>query len=633
MFDLEYQLSILPDNPGVYIMKNYLGEIIYVGKAKNLKKRVRSYFVNSKNQNDKTRIMVSKIKEFEFIIKDNEMEALILEMNFIKKHSPRYNVRLKDDKHYPFIKITINEDFPRVYITRTYAKDGNKYYGPYTDAGAVHETLEAIKKIYPIRTCKRVITVEGERTKPCLNYHLGLCKAPCAGYITKEEYSLMVEDIMNLLEGRDVKIKRSLKEEMEKAAESLEFERAAFIRDKIYSIEKTIEKQKVFSKSDEDEDYIGTYREGDDVSVQVFSVRDGKLTGREHHMIEDTVHVDDSEILAGFIKSYYGGTAFVPKKIYLKADPGDEIVSQWLNLRRGSKVSLIVPSRGEKLKMLNLSASNAKMSFEQFRDKLMREKEENSLALMQLSSLLELDDVPMRIEAFDISNIQGVDSVGTMVVFEGGKPKSSDYRRFRIKTVKGANDYDSMREILVRRFRRGLDEVREIQEQKLEYAGGKFSVFPDLVVMDGGKGQVNIALEVLKSLDIELPVIGLVKDHRHRTRGVIYNGCEYSMLSMRESLMMLTRIQDEVHRFAITYHRTLRDKRTLHSILDDIPRIGEKRRKNLMMAFGSIENIRRASIEELMKTPSIDRSAAESIHMYFHGRNGKEDSGREKDEI
>lgn len=620
MFNLEYQLSILPDNPGVYLMKNYLGEIIYVGKAKNLKRRVKSYFVNTKSHSDKTRVMVSKIKEFEFIVTDNEMEALILEMNLIKKHSPRYNVLLKDDKHYPFIKITTNEDFPRVYITRSYARDGNRYFGPYTDASAVYETLDTIKKIYPIRTCKRIITEFGERTRPCLNYHLGLCKAPCAGYISKAEYGAMIEDIINLLEGHDVKIKRSLKDEMEQAAENLEFERAAFLRDKLAAIEKTVEKQKVFSKNEEDEDYIGIHREEGSVSVQVFNVREGKLSGREHYIVDDALGHEDSGILAEFIMGYYGGTAFIPKKIYLRHPVEDETILAWLNMRRGSRVFLTVPSRGDKLKMLTLAESNAKMSLEQFKDKIQREMEENNVSLLQLGELLQLDGIPQRIEAYDISNIQGVDSVGTMVVFEKGKPKNSDYRRFKIKSVKGANDYDSMREILTRRFKRGLLEVSEIQEKKLDYLGGKFSVFPDLVVMDGGKGQVNVALSVLRELDIEIPVIGLVKDTRHRTRGVIYNDHEYSLLSMREALMLLTRIQDEVHRFAITYHRSLRDKRTLHSILEDIPKVGEKRRRNLMMKFGSIENIRKASVEELMKTESIDRAAAESIHLYFHGR-------------
>lgn len=631
MFDLEYQLSILPDNPGVYLMKNSLGEIIYVGKAKNLKKRVKSYFQNTKNHSEKTRVMVSKVAEFEYIITDSEMEALILEMNLIKKHSPRYNVLLKDDKHFPFIKITTNEDFPRVYMTRTYARDGNRYFGPYTDVNAVHETLDTIKKIYPIRTCRRVILEFGEPTKPCLNYHLGLCKAPCAGYISKAEYGLMIEDIINLLEGRDVKIRKSLKEEMLEASEALDFERAAHLRDKLFAIDKTLQKQKVFTRRLDDEDYIGIHKDEEDVSVQVFNVRDGKLTGREHYILKGFAQEEEEKILTDFIKSYYSGTAFVPKTIYSRAEVNDQVLVDWLTMRRGKSVALHTPKRGDKLNMLGLAESNAKATIDQFKQKILSEYETSSLALSQLASTLELDDLPERIEAFDISNIQGVDSVGTMVVYEKNRFKRSDYRRFKIRTVKGANDYDSMREILTRRFKRGLSEVREIQERKLDYTGGKFSIFPDLIIMDGGKGQVNIALEVLRELDIEIPVMGLVKDDYHRTRGIIYMNREYGLRELKEARNLLTKIQDEVHRFAITYHRTLRDKKTLHSILEDIPRVGATRRKNLMLKFGSIDAIREASVEMLQETPSIDRQTAESIYTYFHGNGEEEKKSRQED--
>ncbi len=619
MFDLEYQLGILPDNPGVYLMKNSLGEIIYVGKAKNLKKRVKSYFQNTKNHSEKTRVMVSKVAEFEYIITDSEMEALILEMNLIKKHSPRYNVLLKDDKHFPFIKITTNEDFPRVYVTRNYARDGNRYFGPFTDVTAVYETLDTIKKIYPIRTCRRVITEFGERTKPCLNFHLGLCRAPCAGYISKQEYALMIEDIINLLEGRDVKIKKSLKDEMITASDNLDFERAAHLRDKLYAIEKTVQKQKVFTRRLDDEDFIGIFKDEEDVSVQVFNVRDGKLVGREHYILEGFAKEDDSVILTDFIKSYYSGTAFIPKKIYTRIDLEDELLVNWLCMRRGKNVSLSSPKRGDKLNMLGLAESNARATIEQFKQKILSEYETSSQAITQLGTLLELDELPQRIEAYDISNIQGVDSVGTMIVYERNRFKKSDYRRFKIKTVTGANDYDSMREILTRRFKRGLDEIREIQERKLDYTGGKFSIFPDLIIMDGGKGQVNIALEVMKELNLEIPVMGLVKDNNHRTRGIIYMNREFGLREQNEARNLLIRIQDEVHRFAITYHRTLRDKRTLHSILEDIPRVGERRRKNLMVKFGSIDAIREAGLDELVNTPSIDKETARSIYTYFHG--------------
>lgn len=635
MFDFDYQLGILPDNPGVYLMKNELGEIIYVGKAKNLKKRVKSYFLSSKNHSEKTRIMVSKIAEFEYIITDSEMEALILEMNLIKKYSPRYNVLLKDDKHFPFIKITTNEDFPRVYITRTYARDGNKYFGPYTDVSAVHDTLDTIKNIYPIRTCKRIILEFGERTKPCLNYHLGLCKAPCAGFISRKDYGEMIDDIINLLEGRDVKIKRALKEDMMEASDNLDFEKAAHFRDKIFSLDKTVQKQKVFTRALDDEDFIGIYKDQEDASVQVFNVRDGKLVGREHYILSGFAKEEDDVILMDFIKSYYSGTAFVPKKIYTRVEIKDPVIHDWLVLRRGKSVQLLFPQRGEKVNMLSLAESNAQATMDQFKTKILSEYDVSMKALGELGALLELDDVPNRLEAYDISNIQGVDSVGTMVVYEDHHLKKSDYRRFKIKTVKGANDYDSMREILTRRFNRGLDEVRKIQEQEIKYSSGKFSVFPDLIIMDGGKGQVNIALEVMKELNLEIPVMGLVKDAYHRTRGIIYENKEFGLKDYKETRNLLTRIQDEVHRFAITYHRSLRDKRTLHSILDDIPGVGERRRKNLMVKFGSIEAIREATVKELNQTPAIDQKTAVSIHTYFHGENhGKvEREGQQQDEI
>ncbi|HSL87432.1 MAG TPA: excinuclease ABC subunit UvrC, partial [Bacteroidales bacterium] len=544
--------------------------------------------------------------------------------------SPRYNVLLKDDKHFPFIKITTNEDFPRVYVTRNYAKDGNLYFGPYTDVNAVYETLDTIKKIYPIRTCRRIIKEFGERTKPCLNYHMGLCKAPCAGYISREEYAVMIDDIISLLEGRDVKIRKSLKDEMIEASEKLDFERAAHLRDKLYAIDKTVQKQKVFTRRLDDEDFIGIYKDEVDVSVQVFNVRDGKLVGREHYILEGFAKEDDQVILADFIKSYYSGTAFIPKKIYARTDLNDDLLLEWLSMRREKNVSLSAPKRGDKVNMLGLAESNARATMEQFKQKILSEYEVNNQAVTQLAALLELEVLPERIEAYDISNIQGVDSVGTMIVYERNKFKKSDYRRFKIKTVTGANDYDSMREILTRRFKRGLDEIREIQERKLDYTGGKFSVFPDIIIMDGGKGQVNIALEVMRELNLEIPVMGLVKDNNHRTRGIIYMNREYGLRELNEARNLLTRIQDEVHRFAITYHRTLRDKRTLHSILEDIPRVGERRRKNLMVRFGSIDAIREAGIEELQKTPGIDKETARSVYTYFHGKEKQKSSHEDR---
>ncbi|SQI02780.1 excinuclease ABC subunit C [Clostridium perfringens] len=618
MFDFQHQLKILPDKPGVYIMKNSLGEVIYVGKAKVLKNRVRQYFQNSKNHSEKVRAMVKNIAEFEYIVTDSEMEALILECNLIKKYSPRYNIALKDDKFYPFIKITTNEDFPRVYVTRNFAKDGNRYFGPYTNGTAVYEVMGLIKKLFPLRTCKKAIVEGGEPTRACLNYHINLCKAPCAGYISKAEYWEMIDEIINILNGTDTSIIKNLKLEMEKAAEELEFEKAAKIRDRILAIELISEKQKMFTVKEGDEDFIDLYTDEKDGCAQVFFVREGKVTGREHFMIEDIGDDPVKEVISSFIASFYGGTAQIPKTIYVPEEIEDqELIEKFLTEKRGSKVWIKVPKKGDKKNLLDMVRNNAKIMLDQFKEKMVEEKELNKSALTELADVLGLDSLPARIEAYDISNIQGVDSVGTMVVFENGKAKNSDYRRFKIKSVKGPNDYESMREILSRRFSHGLEEVNKIKERNLEYSKGKFCIFPDLIMMDGGKGQVNIALEVLKDFGIEIPVCGLVKDHKHRTRGIIFNNEEILIRRGSGLMNLITRVQDEVHRYAITYHRSLRDKRTLHSILEDIPRIGEKRRRNLLMKFGSIDNIKKASMEELLDTPGIDKRAAESIKQYF----------------
>ncbi|WP_349405076.1 excinuclease ABC subunit UvrC [Clostridium perfringens] len=618
MFDFQHQLKILPDKPGVYIMKNSLGEVIYVGKAKILKNRVRQYFQNSKNHSEKVRAMVKNIAEFEYIVTDSEMEALILECNLIKKYSPRYNIALKDDKFYPFIKITTNEDFPRVYVTRNFAKDGNKYFGPYTNGTAVYEVMGLIKKLFPLRTCKKAIVEGGEPTRACLNYHINLCKAPCAGYISKAEYWEMIDEIISILNGTDTSITKKLKVEMEKAAEELEFEKAAKIRDRILAIELIREKQKMFTVKEGDEDFIDLYTDEKDGCAQVFFVREGKVTGREHFMIENISDDPVKEVISSFIASFYGGTAQIPKTIYVPEEIEDqELIEKFLTEKRGSKVWIKVPKKGDKKNLLDMVRNNAKIMLDQFKEKMVEEKELNKSALTELADVLGLDSLPARIEAYDISNIQGVDSVGTMVVFENGKAKNSDYRRFKIKSVKGPNDYESMREILSRRFSHGLEEVNKIKERNLEYSKGKFCIFPDLIMMDGGKGQVNIALEVLKDFGIEIPVCGLVKDDKHRTRGIIFNNEEIPIRRGSGLMNLITRVQDEVHRYAITYHRSLRDKRTLHSILEDIPRIGEKRRRNLLMKFGSIDNIKKASMEELLDTPGIDRRAAESIKQYF----------------
>ena len=623
MFDFEYHLKNLPSKPGVYLMKNSLGEVIYVGKAKILKNRVKSYFQNSKNHSEKVRVMVKHIAEFEYIVTDSEMEALILECNLIKKYSPRYNILLKDDKFYPFIKITVNDDFPRVFVTRNYSKDGSKYFGPYTNGTAVYETINLINKIFPLRTCKLLIKEGGETVRPCLNYHIKKCFGPCGGYISKEEYGKMINDVIDILSGKDTTVLKVLQSEMEEASVNLEFEKAADLRDKIIAIKTIVEKQKIFKTMEGDEDFINIYKDEKDSCVQVFFSREGKILGREHFIFENTAEDSIEEILEEFITSFYGGTAKVPRTIYVPAISNVELVEEYLTIKRGAKVWIKVPQKGQKREMLEMVKNNAKITLEKFKDKYLIDKEINKIALEELQELLDLEIWPSRIEAYDISNIQGVDSVGSMIVFEEGRSKNSDYRRFRIKTVKGANDYDSMREILTRRFSHGLEEVKAIQESKLQFSAGKFSNFPDLIMMDGGKGQINIALEVLRDLNINIPVCGLVKDDKHATRGIIYNNEELIINRSSNLMQLIRRIQDEVHRFAITYHRSLRDKRTLHSVLDDIPNVGEKRRRALLMKFGSVDNIKSATLEQLLETPSINNKAAESIYQYFNGNESK----------
>ena len=623
MFDFEYHLKNLPSKPGVYLMKNSLGEVIYVGKAKILKNRVKSYFQNSKNHSEKVRVMVKHIAEFEYIVTDSEMEALILECNLIKKYSPRYNILLKDDKFYPFIKITINDDFPRVFVTRNYSKDGSKYFGPYTNGTAVYETISLINKIFPLRTCKLLIKEGGEKVRPCLNYHIKKCFGPCGGYINKEEYGKMIKDVIDILSGRDNTVLKVLQSEMEEASLNLEFEKAADLRDKIIAIKAIVEKQKIFKTMDGDEDFINIYRDEKDSCIQIFFSRDGKIIGREHFIFENTAEDSIEEILEEFTTSFYGGTAKVPRNIYVPELSNIELVEEYLTIKRGAKVWIKVPQKGQKREMLEMVKNNAKITLEKFKDKYLIDKEINKIALEELQELLDLEIWPSRIEAYDISNIQGVDSVGSMIVFEEGRSKNSDYRRFRIKTVKGANDYDSMREILTRRFSHGLEEVKAIQESKLQFSAGKFSNFPDIIMMDGGKGQINIALEVLRELNISIPVCGLVKDDKHATRGIIYNNEELIINRSSNLMQLIRRIQDEVHRFAITYHRSLRDKRTLHSILDDIPNVGEKRRRALLMKFGSVDNIKSATLDQLLETPSINNKAAESIYKYFNGNESK----------
>ncbi|KRU28900.1 subunit C of excinuclease ABC system UvrC [Clostridium sporogenes] len=617
MFDLEYQLKNLPDKPGVYLMKNNLGEIIYVGKAKILKNRVRQYFQKSQKHSEKVKAMVKNIEEFEYIITDSEIEALILECNLIKKYRPKYNILLKDDKHYPFIKVTLAEDFPRVISTRKVTKDGSKYFGPYVDGSSVKDIIELIKKTFPIRTCKKNIVEGAKAIRPCLNYQIGLCKAPCAQYIKKSEYREIIDDVIKLLSGKHLDIVENFKLNMEKAAENLKFEKAAMLRDKINIIEKIGEKQKIILNNFDNEDYISLYSDGKDTCFQVFFLRNGKIVGREHFIIEDTFDTNSSTLISNFLKEFYGGTAYIPKTIYVPNIEDEALLEQWLTLKKESKSTIKIPIKGEKKNILVLVEKNAKTTLENFKLKYLQEKALYDNVLKDLKNILRLQEEPIRIEAFDISNIQGFDSVGSMVVFEKGRAKPSDYRRFKINTVKGADDYKSMKEILTRRFQHGLSEIKSIQDRKLEFSSGKFSVFPDLILMDGGKGQINIALEVLNTFNIDIPVCGMVKDNKHRTRGLIYNGEEIIINKYGSVMKFITRVQDEVHRFAISYHRSLRGKNSFHSLLDDIPNIGEKRKKDLLFNFKSIDNIKKATYEELLSIPSMDKKSAECVLEFF----------------
>lgn len=620
MFDFEYQIKNLPDNPGVYLMRNSLREVIYVGKAKNLKNRVRQYFQSSKNHTEKVKAMVSHISEFEYIVTDSEMEALILECNLIKKYSPKYNILLKDDKYYPFIKIT-NEEFPRVIVTRNHGHDASRYFGPYTDGSAVYAINELIKKVFPLRTCRKIIKEGVPRTRTCLNYHINLCKGPCDGLISKEEYGNIIDDVIDLLTGKDTKITNRLKAEMEEAAENLDFEKAASLRDKLIAIDKINEKQKIISNNFENEDFIGISQDEIDSCIQIFFLRDGKIIGREHFIFDNTGSEEPSYVLEEFVKNFYGGTAFIPKTIHVSHCNDIEILEQWLSLKKEHKVTIRIPQKGEKRKTLDMVEKNASHALEMFKLKHKVDRELNEIALNELQEALNLEETLSRIEAYDISNLMGMDSVGSMVVFQDGVAKNSDYRRFKINTIEGADDYGSMREILTRRFTHGLKEVEKISNKEMNFAEGKFSIFPDLIMMDGGRGQINVALEVLKELNINIPVCGMVKDENHRTRGLIYNNIEILLRPSSKSMLLITRIQDEVHRFAITYHRTLRDKRTLYSILDEIPKIGEKRRRALLKKFGSIDNIRKATYEELISTPAMDKSSSESVLDYFKKNN------------
>ena len=625
MFNFEEELKKLPRKPGVYIMRDDKDVILYVGKAINLHNRVRSYFRENIGRGPAIDQMVSLIARFEYIVTDSELEALVLENNLIKENSPKYNTLLKDDKTYPYIKVTVGEDYPRILFSRTMKKDKSRYFGPYTSAAAVKDTIELLNKLYQLRTCNRVLPRDIGIERPCLNYHIRQCLAPCQGYVSKEEYRQQVAGALEFLNGNYSPILKDLEEKMKKAAEAMEFEDAARYRDLLSSVRQVSQKQKITEGVGEDKDILALYQDETEAVVQVFFVRDGKLIGREHYYMTHVPENNKPAILQDFVKQFYAGTPFIPRELMLQYEIEDaELIEKWLSERKGSRVYLKVPKIGSKEKLVELAAQNAKLVLSQDREKLKREEGRTIGAVKEISDLLQLPLTgTARMEAYDISNINGFENVGSMVVYEKGKPKRSDYRKFKIKSVSGPDDYACMREVLTRRFRHGMEESRELEEQEMDQEYGSFTKFPDLILMDGGRGQVNIALSVLEELGIDIPVCGMVKDDNHRTRGLYYHNIELPIDTHSEGFKLITRIQDEAHRFAIEYHRSLRSKTQVKSVLDDIPGVGPARRKALMRHFKSLEEIRQASVEELMEIPEMNERTAEEIVAFFASQTGQ----------
>ena len=611
-FDIQEELKKLPGRPGVYIMHDEKDNIIYVGKAISLKNRVRQYFQSSRNKGVKIEQMVTHIRRFEYIVTDSELEALVLECNLIKEHRPKYNTMLMDDKTYPFIKVTTNEPFPRVILSRKMLKDKAKYFGPYTSAQAVRDTIDLIHKLYHVRSCNRNLPRDTGKERPCLNYHIKQCDAPCQGYISQEEYGKSINEVIRFLNGHYDSILSELEKKMNEASEALEFERAIEYRELLNSVKKVAQKQKITDSSGEDRDVLAVASGEEDAVVQVFFIRGGRLIGRDHFYLRISKGESKGSILDSFIKQYYAGTPYIPGELMLQEDVEErELLETWLTAKRGQKVTLRIPKKGTKEKLVELAAENARLVLTKDKERLKREEGRTIGAVKEIASLLGLDEIT-RMEAYDISNTNGFESVGSMVVYERGRPKRNDYRKFKINGIKGADDYGSMREVLTRRFTHGLKERRENKEL------GKFTVFPDLILMDGGKGQVNVALQVLDELHLNIPVCGMVKDDYHRTRGLYYHNEEIPIDKSSEAFRLITRIQDEAHRFAIEYHRQLRSKGQVHSILDDIDGIGPARRKALMRSYSSLDAIREASVEELAKIPSMNEKAAESVYNFFH---------------
>ena len=617
LFNFEEELKKLPTKPGVYIMRDAHDTILYVGKAINLRNRVRSYFRENIGRGPMIDKMVTLIARFEYIVTDSELEALVLENNLIKEYSPKYNTLLKDDKTYPYIKVTLGEDFPRILFSREMKKDKSKYFGPYTSAAAVKDTIELLNKLYQLRTCNKSLPKEIGKDRPCLNYHIKQCLAPCQGYISKEEYRQQIAGAMEFLNGNYGPIQKDLETKMLAAAQEMEFEEAAKYRDLLNSVKQVSQKQKITDSVGEDKDVIALYQDEAEAVVQVFFIRDGKLIGREHYYMMHVAGQKKPQILEDFIKQFYAGTPFIPRELMLQYEIEDtQLIENWLTQRRGTKVYIKVPKIGTKEKLVELAAQNAKLILSQNKEKLKREEGRTIGAAKEIEELLGLTHVE-RMEAYDISNISGFENVGSMVVYEKGKPKKSDYRKFRIRTVSGPDDYACMREVLTRRFVHGMEEGKELAEQDMDTVYGSFTKFPDLILMDGGRGQVNIALSVLEELHLNIPVCGMVKDDNHRTRGLYFNNVELPIDTHSEGFKLITRIQDEAHRFAIEYHRSLRSKDQVKSALDDIPGVGPARRKALMRHFQSMEEIRNAQVEELAALPEIPLHIAESIYRHF----------------
>lgn len=613
---MEEELKKLPGKPGVYLMHDKKDAIIYVGKAISLKNRVRQYFQPSRNVSPKIERMISQIDHFEYIITDSEVEALVLESNLIKEHKPKYNTMLRDDKSYPFIKATVGEDYPRLIFSRQQKKDKAKYFGPYTSAGAAKDTLELVQRIYHIRSCNRSLPRDIGKERPCLNYHIKQCEAPCQGAISKEEYGENFKKALRLLEGDDSQVLAYLKEKMQAASEAMAFEEAASYRDLIESVKKSSVHQKITDLDGMDRDVIALAKDHNEAVVQVFFIREGRMIGRDHFHLNGVDGEEGSSILQSFIKQFYAGTPFIPRELMVEYEIEDgEVISQWLSERRGSKVKILVPRKGQKERLVELAHKNARLVLSQDAEKLRREEERTTGAMREICSWIGLTGI-RRVESYDISNISGFQSVGSMVVFEDGRPRKSDYRKFRIRTVQGPDDYASMREVLTRRFEHGMAERRE-QAEESESSGG-FTRYPDLIMMDGGKGQVHIAEEVLQGLGLTIPVCGMVKDDRHRTRGIYFQDQELPINVGSEGFHLMTRIQDEVHRFAIEYHRSLRSKVQVRSVLDDISGVGDKRRKALMKHFQSIEAIREADVETLAAVESMNLGAARKVYDFFH---------------